>query len=159
MIIGDPQKIGVQLEYLLPLTSPSGIFNFIIEDELIPGKGTAIDLYIVISSLKESIHQSLKEMVKDIGNISILDLDFSDGAPENIIWLDTGELSDYGCVFWLGFDGEVERLFYSTDYEHTIQEKKYPRGTIERLIKSLPDADDLEIRKIDDMIAVTNIIP
>lgn len=155
MIIGDVEEIAIQLEYVLSLSSPSGIFNFVIDDEFIPGKGTVIDLYVVISSLKDSIKYSLEKKVKDIGNINIENLDFSDGAPENMIWLDAGELSDYGCVFWLGFDGDIERFFYSTDYENTIKEKIYSKGTVEKLINALPDAENLEVKKTNDMVKIT----
>lgn len=158
MIIGNPLEIGIQVEYVIQLNSPSGIFNFIIDDTLIPGKGMVTDLYVVISSLKDSINEALKFGVADIGNVSIEALDFSDGAPDNIIFLDTCELSDYGCVFWLGFDGDEERLFYSIDYEKTIQEKRYPRGTVEKLINSVPDAHHLKIKRIDNMITITDIV-
>ncbi|MGV3347125.1 hypothetical protein ACGVWS_15870 [Enterobacteriaceae bacterium LUAb1] len=158
MIVGNALEIGVQLEYILSLSSPSGLFNFIIDDKLIPGKGTVTDLFVVISSLKESLKLHLNESIADIGGIVLDDLDFSDGAPENIIWLDGSELSDYGCVFWLGFDGEFERFFYSTDYEETIQEKRFPRGTIEKLINSLPNVEKLKINKINDQITITEFI-
>jgi len=157
MIIGNALDIGIQLEYITPLNSPSGLFNFIIDDGLIPGKGTVIDLYMVILSLKDSLGYHLNSGIQDIGDINIEKLDFSNGAPENIIWLDCGELSDYGCVFWLGFNGEEERLFYSVDYENTIQEKRYSRGTIEKLINSLPSPEQLKIKKTNDMISITDI--
>ncbi|WP_255212235.1 immunity 42 family protein [Serratia grimesii] len=157
MIIGNALEIAIQLEYIIPLNSPSGLFNFIIDDGLIPGKGTVIDLYMVISSLKDSLAYHLNSGIQDIGDINLEKLDFSDGAPENIIWLDSGELSDYGCVFWLGFDGEEERFFYSVDYEKTIQEKRYARGTIEKLINSLPSPEKLKIKKTNDIISITDI--
>lgn len=50
MIIGNPYQIAIQVEQIDVLCSPSGIFNFIINDMLIPGRGVTIDLYIVISS-------------------------------------------------------------------------------------------------------------
>ncbi|EPH0541035.1 MULTISPECIES: immunity 42 family protein [Serratia] len=158
MIVGNALEIGIQLEYVLELTSPSGLFNFIVGDTLIPGKGTVTDLYVVISSLKDSLNSQLGDGVRDIGNISLADLDFSDGAPENVIWLDVCELSDYGCVFWLGFDGDFERFFYSTDFEKTIQEKTFPRGTVETLINSLPDAHNLRINRVNDQTIITEVI-
>lgn len=157
MIIGNALEIAIQVEYIIPLNSPSGLFNFIIDDGLIPGKGVSIDLYTVISSLKDSLDYHLNSGIQDIGDIKLEELDFSDGAPENIIWLDSGELSDYGCVFWLGFNGEEERFFYSVDYEKTIQEKRYARGTIEKLINSLPSPEKLKIKKINDMVSITDI--
>lgn len=158
MIIGNALEIAVQLEYVIELSSPSGLFNFIVDDVLIPGKGTVTDLYVVISSLKDSLNSQLVDGMSDIGNVALADLDFSDGSPENVLWLDVCELSDYGCVFWLGFNGEYERLFYSTDFEKTIQEKTFPRGTIERLINNLPDVNNLRINRINEQVIVTDII-
>ncbi|MEQ4454235.1 Imm42 family immunity protein [Kosakonia sacchari] len=157
MIIGNALEIGIQLEYIIELSSPSGLFNFIIDDRLIPGKGIVTDLYVVISSLKDSLNNQLADGVIDIGEIPLDDLDFSNGAPENVLWLDVSELSDYGCVFWLGFDREFERLFYSADFEKTIQEKIYPKGTIEKLVNSLPDAQNFIIRRINKEITITDI--
>ncbi|GAA5107769.1 hypothetical protein GCM10023211_09230 [Orbus sasakiae] len=85
-------------------------------------------------------------------------LDFSEGSPENCIVLDTGVLSDYGCLFWLAFDGNEERLIYSTDYEKTFQEKRYPKGTIEKLISSLPSAESLSIKRLKNFVSNTEIM-
>ncbi|WP_345489295.1 hypothetical protein [Orbus sasakiae] len=85
-------------------------------------------------------------------------MDFSEGSPENCIVLDTGVLSDYGCLFWLAFDGNEERLIYSTDYEKTFQEKRYPKGTIEKLISSLPSAESLSIKRLKNFVSNTEIM-
>lgn len=158
MIVGNALEIGIQLEYVIELDSPGGLFNFIIDDKLIPGKGTVIDLYVVISSLKDSLKSQLLEGVDDIGNIPLEKMDFSDGAPENVVWLDACELSDYGCVFWLAFDGDFDRFFYSIDFEESIQEKRFTRGTIENLINALPDANKLRVDFINEKLSVTNVI-
>jgi len=99
MIIGNPYKVAIQVEQLDILCSPSGIFNFIINDMLIPGKGVTVDLYIVISSLKESLESGLKKNTDDIGSTCIDNIDFSEGEPENLIALNVAELYDYGCNF------------------------------------------------------------
>ncbi|GAA5107773.1 hypothetical protein GCM10023211_09240 [Orbus sasakiae] len=39
MIFGDPYQVAIQIEKIDILCSPSGMFNFIIDDLLIPGKG------------------------------------------------------------------------------------------------------------------------
>ncbi|MGD8106435.1 Imm42 family immunity protein [Pantoea sp. FN0302] len=152
MIIGDPYQIAIQVEQVDVLCSPSGIFNFIINDLLIPGKGVTVDLYIVISSLKESLEAGLKEINEDIGNMSIGKMDFSEGTPEKLIPLNVAELYDYGCNFWLGFDGNEDRLIYTLDFENSFAENRYPRGTIEKLIRALPLADTLIMEKINDII-------
>ncbi|PTU70391.1 Imm42 family immunity protein [Chromobacterium haemolyticum] len=155
MIVGNVFEMGVQLEYVLSFNSPSGIFNFIVDDKLMPGRGVVMDLYVIISSLKGSINDL--EGVADIGGTSLEALDFSNGSPDNVVFLDVSELSDYGCVFWLGFDGEEDRFFYSLDYEETIQEKRFPRGTVEKLLRCILHADSLEIKKIENMVAITDL--
>ncbi|MCT4713911.1 immunity 42 family protein [Enterobacteriaceae bacterium H18W14] len=152
MIIGNPYQIAIQVEQIDVLCSPSGIFNFIINDMLIPGKGVTIDLYIVISSLKESLEIGLKEVNDDIGNVTIEKMDFSEGMPEKLIPLNVAELYDYGCNFWLGFDGDEDRLIYTLDFENSFIENRFPRGTIEKLIRTLPLADSLLLDKNNDII-------
>lgn len=152
MIIGNPYQIAIQIEQIDTLCSPSGLFNFIINDVLIPGKGVTIDLYIVISSLKESLEEGLKKTTQDIGNISIENMDFSEGEPQNLIPLNVAELYDYGCNFWLGFDYNEERLIYTLDFENSFIENRFPKGTIEKLIKTLPPADMLIMNKINNII-------
>ncbi|CAI2154583.1 TPA: immunity 42 family protein [Serratia fonticola] len=152
MIIGDPYRIAIQVEQVDTLCSPSGIFNFIINDLLIPGKGVTIDLYIVISSLKESLDLGLKRYSADVGNAPIEKIDFSEGEPENLIPLNVAELHDYGCNFWLGFSGNEDRLFYSLDFESSFIESRFPRGTVEELIRTLPLAGSLFMDKSDDVI-------
>lgn len=152
MIIGDPYQIAIQVEQVDFLCSPTGVFNFIINDMLIPGKGVTIDLYIVISSLKDSLESGLKTLNGDIGSLPIENMDFSEGEPENLIPLNVAELYDYGCNFWLGFDGEEERLIYTLDFEKSFIENRFPRGTIEKLIRQLPQSDVLIMDKINDII-------
>ncbi|WP_447868037.1 Imm42 family immunity protein [Rahnella bonaserana] len=152
MIIGNPYQIAIQVEQIDVLCSPSGIFNFIINDTFIPGKGVTIDLYIVISSLKESLEAGLKEINEDIGNMPVEKIDFSEGMPEKLISLDVAELYDYGCNFWLGFDGNEDRLIYTLDFENSFNENRFPRGTIEKLIRILPLADALIMDKTNDII-------
>ncbi|MEB6334603.1 Imm42 family immunity protein [Serratia rhizosphaerae] len=152
MIIGDPYQVAIQVEQIDVLCSPSGIFNFIINDIFIPGKGINIDLYVVISSLKDSLEAGLKEVNEDIGNVPIEKMDFSEGMPEKLISLDVAELYDYGCNFWLGFDGDEDRLIYTLDFEKSFIEKRFSRGTIEKLIRKLPLADSLIIDKNNDII-------
>ncbi|EQA3419492.1 Imm42 family immunity protein [Cronobacter dublinensis] len=152
MIIGNPYQIAIQVEQVDVLCSPSGIFNFIINDMFIPGKGVTIDLYIVISSLKESLEAGVREINEDIGNVSIDKIDFSEGTPEKLISLNVAELYDYGCAFWLGFDGNEDRLIYTLDFESGFNESRFPRGTIEKLIRTLPLADTLIMDKTKDII-------
>lgn len=155
MIIGNPYEIAIQIEQIDFLCSPSGSFNFIINDVFIPGKGVTIDLYIVISSLKESLESGLKKCNYDVGGKSIEEMDFSRGEPDGLIALNVAELHDYGCVFWLGFHDDKERLIYTLDYEKTFFEISLPRGTVEKLVKDLPMADTLIMDKVDSFIVTS----
>lgn len=152
MIIGNPYKVAIQLEQVDFLCSPSGMFNVIINDSFIPGKGVTIDLYVVISSLKESFNYGLENITSEIGNTPIEEIDFSEGEPAGLIYLNFAELHDYGCNFWLGFNGGEERLIYSLDYESTFSEVRFSRGTIESLIRKIPNAEELSVDKNNEII-------
>jgi len=152
MIIGNPYQVAILIEKLDFLCSPSGIFNFIINDVLIPGKGITIDLFVVVSSLKESLDSGLNEINEEVGCLPIEEMDFSEGMPRNLISLDVAGLYDYGCNFWLGFDGGEDRLIYTVDFENSFTETRFPRGTIEKLIRALPLADMLIMDKSNDVM-------
>lgn len=161
MIIGDDFfKIAFQLEFMVPdYSSPSGMFNFVINEKLIPGESVAVDLYVAISFLKDSVNSEIIETTSDIGNINLDELDFSEGAPEGIIWLDTGvaEISGRGYWFYLGFNGNEERLIFTTDAGKSYQEDQYARGTVKKLIDSLPNPEDMEIIKRKEVIFLTDL--
>lgn len=161
MIIGDDfLKIAIQIEFIITdYSSPSGMFNFIINEKLIPGESVTTDLYVAISFLKDSVRNELIENVKDIGNIALDELDFSEGAPKNIIWLDTGvtEISGRGYWFYLGFNGDEERLIYTIDAGESYQESRYARGTLKKLIDNLPNSYELEIIKRNEIILLTDL--
>lgn len=161
MIIGDDfLKIAFQIEFLISdYSSPSGMFNFVIDEKLIPGESVAIDIFVAISSLKDSIGNEIIKSTSDLGNTNLDKLDFSEGAPENIIWLDTGvaEISGRGYWFYLGFDGDEERLIFTKDAGKSYQESRYVRGTIKKLIDNLPNSDELEIIKRREMVFLTDL--
>lgn len=145
MIYGDVYLIGIQLELVgIYSNCKCGIFNFIIDEKLVPGAGVNLDFFQIIETLKKSLDYGLNKNMPDIGAIPLEQLDFSGEVPFGIIALDADPLYDYGCCFSLGFDRDEDRLFYTTDYEKTMQEKRFPRGTIERLIRNLPKYDEIE---------------
>lgn len=162
MIIGDDFfKIAIQLEFMIPYySSPSGMFNFIINERFIPGESVVIDLHVAISFLKDSVSNELIKKTPDIGKIELNELNFSEGAPDGVIWLDTGaaEISGRGYWFYLGFDGEEERLIFTEDAGENYQECRYSRGTIKKLIDNLPDANELRIIHRNDMVMLTDLM-
>ncbi|MCG7368705.1 immunity 42 family protein [Pantoea sp. ACRSH] len=161
MIIGDDFfEVAFQLEFMVSdYSSPSGMFNFVINEKLLPGESVAVDLYVVISFLKDSVNSEVIESVSDIGDIALDELDFSEGAPEGIIWLDTGvaEISGRGYWFYLCFNENEERLIFTTDAGKSYQEVRYTRGTMKRLIDSLPNPEDIKIIKRKEMIFLTDL--
>lgn len=54
-----------------------------------------------------------------------------------------GELDDTGWQFYLFGAGRQERLIYSKDAGKTVFEKRLPRGTVEKVLRSLPNPEDL----------------
>ena len=47
-------------------------------------------------------------------------------------------------VMCMGYSGNTERLFYSFDYGESFSEIRYPKGTVESVIRALPTYKDLE---------------
>lgn len=162
MIIGkDISVIGFQLEFIKKIITPHGVFNLMIEQDLVLGGGVFVDLYSVIHFLKDSLSEGLARLelgkIPEIGATPLDEIDLSEGTPNSLIYLDFGELSNHGRVFHLGFNGDKERLIYSLDGEKTYQEKQYPRGTIQNIIEAIPNWDELEIIQRGDMVALTDI--
>ncbi|MFW1775466.1 hypothetical protein [Acinetobacter seifertii] len=53
------------------------------------------------------------------------------------MWLDTGELFQFGFGMVLGFNKESERLFYTFDYEKSYSEIILPKGTVVSTLQAL----------------------
>lgn len=162
MIISeDISVIGIQIEYAKEIITPHGIFNIIIDQDFIPGNNVFVDLYSVISFLKESLSDGLvrleRENAPEIGSTPLSKIDFSEETPCSLIYLDFGELSNKGFVFHLGFNGKYERLIYSLDSEQTYQEKIYQRGIMQNLIEAIPGCDELKSIRRNEMISLTDI--
>lgn len=144
MIYGDVLVIGVQLELvMISDVIKCGMFNFVFNGKLFPGKGSRLEFYPTIGSLQDSLYFASKRKIPDIGALPLEQIDFLDDSP-GIISLDAPEVEDFGFGCWLGFDGHEDRFFYTTDSCKTYQEKRFPRGTIERLINNLPKIEDID---------------
>lgn len=144
MIYGDVLVIGIQLELgMVCDTIKCGMFNFVFDGKLFPGQGMGIEFYPTILDLQHSLQFGLKKRMPDIGMLPLEQIDFLD-EPPGVIHLSSGMAEDFGFCCCLGFDGNEDRFFYSMDYGKTYQEKRYPQGTIERLINSLPKIEDID---------------
>ena len=51
--------------------------------------------------------------------------------------LDTGELFQYGLGLSIGFDKNIERVFYTIDYGKSFSEIILPKGTLAHTLKSI----------------------
>lgn len=161
IISNDISTIGFQIEFIKKIGTPHGIFNLIIDQDFIPADNVFVDLYSVITFLKDSLCDGLARLecdeIPEIGSKPLGEIDFSGETPESLIYIDFGELSNRGRVFHLGFNGKEERLIYSLDGEVTYQEKTYQRGTIQKLIEAIPEWNELEIIHRGEMISLTDI--
>ena len=157
-----------------PHRIPLGVFHFIINYEFHPKymRGMSDELESITNCLKENLIEgkklltsectySLEEYsqfvqeqyyaaqhteeytheeyinVFDRHDYCLIDLSYGCGLEET------------GFTFALGFLGDEDRFFYTDDYGKEnggiYKEVRYPRGTVENLIMSLPDAQDLEL--------------
>lgn len=113
------------------------MFNFWINDTCYPVKGINITLNSLFNILSSNIEE-IKELNSDIGNIPIERIDFCSFDSQDLIWLDTGELFQFGFGMVLGFNKESERLFYTFDYEKSYSEIILPKGTVVSTLQALP---------------------
>ncbi|WP_051940887.1 Imm42 family immunity protein [Stenoxybacter acetivorans] len=160
MIIGDYYNLMAQIELIYIPGYPNdriplGTFNFIIDGEFYPGKGCDIELFYALDSFKNNLECGLKYITEDLGDTSLYKLDIynildnaAEGNPNNIIELSRGSMlaEDHGFICLLGFDGDEERLIFSNTGYKNFQEIRYPKGTVEAVIRSLPRSKELRVK-------------
>lgn len=64
-------------------------------------------------------------------------IDFCSFDSQDLVWLDTGELFQFGFGMVLGFNKESERLFYTFDYEKSYSEVILPKGTVVSTLQAM----------------------
>lgn len=138
MIVKYSDDFFIQWDIVYSLASNLhlGIFNFWINDICYPARGINITLNSLFHILTSNI-ESINHLKNDLGDIEIDKIDFSFLDDEKLLWLDTGELFQYGFGIVLGFNKGKERLFYTIDYEKTYSEIVLPRGTLKATLESL----------------------
>lgn len=93
---------------------------------------TLIPLFNDLINNLEEIHN----IKQDLGAIPLSQIDFS-LSNDQLVNLDTGELFQYGLGLSIGFDKNIERLFYTIDYGKNFSEIVLPKGTLINTLKSL----------------------
>lgn len=138
MIVKYSDDFFIQWDVVFPLKNDLylGVFNFWINDICYPAKGINITLNSLFNILSSNI-EVIKALNVDIGDIPIEKIDFCSFDSQNLIWLDTGELFQFGFGMVLGFNKESERLFYTFDYEKSYSEIILPKGTVVSTLQSL----------------------
>jgi hypothetical protein len=137
MLIKHSNDFFIQWDttYSLSNNMELGVFNFWIDDQSYPGKGTNITLIPLFNDLVSNI-EKINQINKDLGSTSLDLINFSLDSDQ-FVCLDTGELFQYGFGLSIGFDKNTERLFYTVDYENSFSEIILPRGTLVETLKSL----------------------
>ena len=155
-----------------PNRIPLGVFHFIIDNEFYPKHfyGISDELESVTNVLKENLIEAKKLLTSECAYTleeynrfmqeeyyAICHTEeYSHEEYQNIFKrhnyclmdLTNGcGLDETGFVCQLGFLGDEDRFFYTDSYKECgeFKEARYPRGTVENLIMSLPNAEDLEL--------------
>lgn len=138
MIVKYSDDFFIQWDVVYPLKNDLnlGVFNFWINDTCYPAKGINITLNSLFNILSSNIEE-IKAFNSDIGDIPIEKIDFCSFDSQDLIWLDTGELFQFGFGMVLGFNKESERLFYTFDYEKSYSEIILPKGTVISTLQAL----------------------
>lgn len=138
MIVKYSDDFFIQWDVVYPLKNDLnlGVFNFWINDTCYPAKGINITLNSLFNILSSNIEE-IKALNSDIGDIPIEKIDFCSFDSQDLIWLDTGELFQFGFGMVLGFNKESERLFYTSDYEKSYSEIILPKGTVVSTLQAL----------------------
>lgn len=144
MIIGNPQEFGIHFEVFE--TSEYwkfGLFNFILDDKLVPGFGTNWTLNTLFAQLKFTREDFEKAFKVDFIGGSEYELysffkNYSGPDRECFLEIDIIELSDLGWEFLLFSAGKEERFIYSSDGGTTVYEKRMPKWSLMNLLSQLP---------------------
>lgn len=166
MIFGKPYEFAVFYELLEKTDNDYwkfGIFIFFIEDEIYPTRGSNYTLSMALDYLKDSLDEviSYKNSELDTSMEALLllkKLAHSHGIllcddPHNLelsepmklgIYLSPLEFTDTGFyLFYYPRNNNEEYLIYSSDYGATAKKTVLEKGTVQRVIKQLPNKDKI----------------
>ncbi|ROP60164.1 immunity protein 42 of polymorphic toxin system [Enterobacter sp. BIGb0383] len=162
MIYGNPYEFAVFYEILEKTDEGHwkyGLFNFFIEDEAYPSKGSNYTLGMALGYLKDSqedihlngnVEKDLSENITDLitqlahSHGLLLDTDsigfeLSDSEPLGVL-LSPLEILDAGFyLFYYSKHGEdKEYLVYTLDYGKTVKKTVFKKGIVNDVIALLP---------------------
>jgi len=164
MIFGQPFEFAVFYDVLEKTDDDCwkyGIFNFFIEDEIYPAKGSNYTLSMAMGYLKDS-HQEVVDCQNKELDLSmddqalleklahshgmILDSDpYDQELPDSEkvgVFLSPLEIADTGFyLFYYPKDNNEEYLIYSSDYGNTVRKTVLSRGTVSSVLAQLPSKD------------------
>ncbi|WP_434525448.1 immunity 42 family protein [Photorhabdus asymbiotica] len=160
MIYGNPALFSIFYE-VIECSEDNywkfGVFNFIIDDEIFPAKGSNYTLRMAFDYLKDSQRDILNCNIIDIpkyfnknNEMSLLahshgmlldidpeDMELPDAKPIGV-FLSPLEIADIGFyLFYYLVDHDTENLIYSADYGTNIKKIVLPKGTVARVISEL----------------------
>jgi hypothetical protein len=115
---------------------------------------------VVFRSMQQSFitqHWSDGSNGKDLGNkhVSCRQIDYD--TVQNILNIGMADLEIardrdvlMNLIMRIGYNGDEERLFYTLDLFKTFTEVRFPRGTVEKVIMSLPNRPEEFARQLKD---------
>ena len=151
MIIGNPQEFGIHFEVFESAEVGNwkfGLFNFILNDKLVPGFGTNWTLNTLFSELKFTREDFERAFKLDFIAGSEYELysfakSYSGQDKECFLEIDIMEISDFGWEFFLFSAGKEERFIYTSDGGATVHEKRMPKWSFMKLLNQLPPISTL----------------
>jgi hypothetical protein len=159
MIYGDPYYFGIHLDVVYKNdNNPDmtlGTFNFIINDNFFPGKGTNYTLKMILNHLIESLDdlKTVKKQNSDIINEDFYpimlahlfkqwlppDIQYCFSNDKDVCGVDLTplEFSDLGYYIFYVLTQENEIIFFTRDSGKTFNKKILPKGYVEKVIELL----------------------
>lgn len=90
---------------------------------------------------------------RDFGESLFNTSEYNELKLKNVFTIETSDMGltsiynntcDIDCLkLEMGYSGDEERLFYSFDYGESYREIRFPKGTVEAVIKALPTYEEL----------------
>ncbi|MGV6988185.1 hypothetical protein ACWA5Z_04175 [Testudinibacter sp. P80/BLE/0925] len=123
-----------------------GEIKILIGETIYPaGNDELYTLKIVFSNLKESfVNKYYPAGITKNGEFGEKNFDVNKWGKLTLKDVFAIEVTELGgghtqLGLCMGYSGDSERLFYSFDNEKSFNEIRYPKGTVEKIIFSLPD--------------------